>query len=249
MNASELTKSLAGYNTTVNDVTNTIASAIRPLALILISIFFLIEMDSWWKTMKQEGGGLTSELWIEVAIKYLIAYMLVMMSGRIFGAILELSNIAIKLIDHVLPASSVDFRIELGNIKGWFLKNVISFIGGLTQYGAKFSTKLIVMMRFFQMYILKAIAPLLVAFFVSDVTRPTAINILKYFGAAAFQGVLVFVIIRLYPALVTSDLFSLNVTGTWESWETAFTSIAKGIIFIFLLWGSQRQARSLLGVM
>lgn len=61
MNASELTKSLAGYNSTVNDTANAIASATRPLAIIIISIFFLIEMDSWWKTMKQEGGGLTSE--------------------------------------------------------------------------------------------------------------------------------------------------------------------------------------------
>lgn len=249
MNASELTKSLAGYNSTVNDTANAIASATRPLAIIIISIFFLIEMDSWWKTMKQEGGGLTSELWMEIAFKYIIAYMLVMMTGRIFGAILEISNIAIKMINHVVPASSVDFNSELGHIKGWFIKNVITFIGGGTQFVAKLSTKLIVMMRFFQMYLLKAIGPLLVAFFVSDITRSTAINILKYFGAAAFQGVLVFIVLRLYPALVTSDLLSINMSGTWESWVTAFTSIAKGIIFIFLLWGSQRQAKSLLGVM
>lgn len=249
MNASELTKSLAGYNSTVNDTANAIASATRPLALIIISIFFLVEMDSWWKTMKQEGGGLTSELWMEVAFKYIIAYMLVMMTGRIFGAILEISNIAIKLIDHVVPASSVDYNAELGHIKGWFLKNVISLIGGGTEFVAKLSTKLIVMMRFFQMYILKAIGPLLVAFFVSDVTRPTTINILKHFGVAAFQGIIVFVILRLYPSLVTNDLLSINMSGTWTNLITAFVSIAKGIIFIFLLWGSQRQAKSLIGVM
>lgn len=249
MDVAELTKSLAEYNSTVNDMAMSIAKATQPMALIIIGICFLIEMDSWWRYMKQEGTGLTSELWLEVAFKYVLAYFLVMMSSQIFDAMLELTNLIVKGINHILPQVNESFNVDLGKIKGWFIKQVLKFIGGGVSYIAKLSTKLIVMMRAFQMYVLKACGPLLVAFFMSDATRSIAINLLKMFGATAFQGILVFIIIRIYPALVTSDLLSVNMSGTFESWMTALSSISKGVIFIFMLFGSQKLAKSLIGSM
>lgn len=249
MDVAELTKSLAEYNSTVNDMAMSIAKATQPMALIIIGICFLIEMDSWWRYMKQEGTGLTSELWLEVAFKYVIAYFLVMMSSQIFDAMLELTNIIVKGVNHILPQVNESFNVDLGKIKGWFIKQVLKFIGGGVSYIAKLSTKLIVMMRAFQMYLLKACGPLLVAFFMADATRSIAINLLKMFGATAFQGILVFIIIRIYPALVTSDLLSVNMSGTFESWMTALSSIAKGVIFIFMLFGSQKLAKNLIGSM
>lgn len=247
MDVAELTKSLAEYNSTVNDMAMSIAKATQPMALIIIGICFLIEMDSWWRYMKQEGTGLTSELWLEVAFKYVLAYFLVMMSSQIFDAMLEMTNLIVKGINHILPQVNESFNVDLGKIKGWFIKQVLKFIGGGVSYIAKLSTKLIVMMRAFQMYVLKACGPLLVAFFMSDATRSIAINLLKMFGATAFQGILVFIIIRIYPTLVTSDLLSVNMSGTFESWMTALSSIAKGVIFIFMLFGSQKLAKSLIG--
>lgn len=249
MDVAELTKSLAEYNSTVNDMAMSIAKATQPMALIIIGICFLIEMDSWWRYMKQEGTGLTSELWLEVAFKYVLAYFLVMMSSQIFDAMLEMTNMIVKGINHILPQVNESFNVDLGKIKGWFIKQVLKFIGGGVSYIAKLSTKLIVMMRAFQMYVLKACGPLLVAFFMADTTRSIAINLLKMFGATAFQGILVFIIIRIYPALVTSDLLSVNMSGTFESWMTALSSIAKGVIFIFMLFGSQKLAKSLIGSM
>lgn len=249
MDVAELTKSLAEYNSTVNDMAMSIAKATQPMALIIIGICFLIEMDSWWRYMKQEGTGLTSELWLEVAFKYVLAYFLVMMSSQIFDAMLELTNLIVKGINHILPQVNESFNVDLGKIKGWFIKQVLKFIGGGVSYIAKLSTKLIVMMRAFQMYVLKACGPLLVAFFMSNATRSIAINLLKMFGATAFQGILVFIIIRIYPALVTSDLLSVNMSGTFESWMTALSSISKGVIFIFMLFGSQKLAKSLIGSM
>ncbi|HGD2217695.1 TPA: hypothetical protein ACJSA3_001414 [Streptococcus agalactiae] len=249
MDVAELTKSLAEYNSTVNDMAMSIAKATQPMALIIIGICFLIEMDSWWRYMKQEGTGLTSELWLEVAFKYVLAYFLVMMSSQIFDAMLELTNIIVKGVNHILPQVNESFNVDLGKIKGWFIKQILWFIGGGVEFIAKLSTKLIVMMRAFQMYVLKACGPLLVAFFMADATRSIAINLLKMFGATAFQGILVFIIIRIYPALVTSDLLSVNMSGTFENWMTALSSIAKGIIFIFMLFGSQKLAKSLIGSM
>lgn len=245
----DLTKSLSQYNVTADQVSNSIAKGLIPLALVMISIFFLVEMDSWWKTLKQEGGGLTSELWLEVAFKYLIAYFLVMMSSQILGAMLELVNIAIKIMNHIAPLKTQPYDVNIDHIKGWAIKQIIKVIGGTTYYIAGISVKLVTLLRFLQMYLLKALAPLLVALFISDSTRSIAINVMKYFAAAAFQGILLFLSVRLFTAIVTDDLLSLNMTGVFESWGTAFASIGKGVIFIFMIWGSQKVSKQLIGLL
>ena len=95
------------------------------------------------------------------------------------------------------------------------------------------------------MYILKAVSPLIVAFFMSEQTRPVAINFLKHFSAYAFQGLLLVIIVKLYPALITDDMLK---AGSGD-WVTAFASIAKSIVYIIALFGSQRLAKSLLNAM
>ncbi|CYU47132.1 TPA: type IV secretion system protein [Streptococcus suis] len=249
MDVNELTKNLSQYSPILNGTVNQVDKAVKPVALVIISIFFLIEMDSWYKYMKQEGGGITRELWMDVAFKYLLAYMLVMLSAPIFDTILEVVNMTLKMVDKAVPASKVSWDAQFDQVEGWFFKHILTFIGGATNYVAQVSTKLIVFMRALEMYLLKAIGSLLVAFFMSDATRSIAINVLKYFGAAAFQSIIVLLIVRFYPVLVTEDLMKVNLQGDLESWGTAFASIGKGIIFIILLWGSQKKAKQLLSAM
>lgn len=243
MNVSELTKSLSSYNSSVNDSVDLVVGATQPLAYVIIGVFFLLEIDSWYKHFKMEGGAITANLWMELAIKYVLAYLLVFYSSAIFDFIVEVFNIAIKLVDGVLPKSKLDFDVKTKGVSGWFLKNVVGLIGKFTNYIANLSTKLLLMMRYFQMYILKALGPLIVAFFMSDSTRPVMINFLKQFAAAALQGFILIIIIRLYPSLVKADILK---AGDGD-YVTAFASIAKGIIFIFMLFGSQRLAKSIMG--
>lgn len=53
------------------------------------------------------------------------------------------------------------------------------------------------------------------------------------------------IIIILYPAIVTDDLLTVASTGAWTS---ALMAIAKGIIYIMMLFGSQRMAKSIMQV-
>ena len=249
MDVSELTKTLSEYSPSVNTAVNNVVSGTKPVALIIITIMFLIEMDSWWKYMKQEGGGLTGELWLDVAYKYILAYILVMMSGQLFDAILDFVNIVLKVIDGIVPESKVSWDAPYNKVKGIFFKNFFNLFGGAVMFIAGLSTKLIVLMRALEMYLLKAVSPLLIAFFMADSTRPIAINVIKHFAAAAFQAVLVLLVVRFYPSIVTDDLLKINTSGLIATWVNAFAAIGKGIIFIILLWGSQRKAKALLGAM
>ncbi|WP_375708953.1 hypothetical protein PJ261_02270 [Streptococcus dysgalactiae] len=249
MDVDILTKSLSEYSPTVNATTDLIVTAVRPIGLILVSIFFLIEMDALYKYLKQEGAGFTQEVWMVMAVKYILAYLLVMMSSQIFDAILELTTLILKNINHVVPMSKVSYDVELNKVKGAVIKQFFKIVAGTVQYVSIISTKLIIMMCYFEMYLLKAIGPLIIAFFMADATRNIAVNILKMFGAVAFQLVIIFIVIRLFPVLVTDDLLKVKMSGGLESWGIAFASIAKGIIFIFLLFGSQKKAKSLLNAM
>ncbi|HFR3955394.1 TPA: hypothetical protein ACHVIS_001840, partial [Streptococcus suis] len=75
--------------------------------------------------------------------------------------------------------------------------------------------------------------------------RPVCLGFLKHYAAAALQGLVLVVVIMLYPAIVTDDLLTVARTGAWTS---ALMAIGKGIIYIIMLFGSQRMAKSIMQV-
>ncbi|MFS9128596.1 type IV secretion system protein [Streptococcus anginosus] len=240
-----VTKSLAEYSPTVNQYADKIGNALLPVAAIMILTFFLVDIFSWNKRLGQEGGSLTVQLWMEVALGYVIAFLLVYNISPIFDFIVLIFNKGIVLVNSVLPKNVFKTDMDTSGISGWIMKQVVKLVGDVTQFIADISTNLLVFMRFFQMYLLKAVAPLIVAFFMSEQTRSVAINFLRHFAAYAFQGLLLVIIIKLYPAFVTDDMFKASEGNA----VTAFASIAKGIVYIICLFGSQRLAKTLLNAM
>lgn len=240
-----IAKSLAEYSPTVNDYATKINTALLPVASIIILTFFLVDVLSWNKRLGQEGGGLTVQLWMEITLSYVIAFILVYYTAEIFDVIVYVFNQAIGLVLKVLPIKDFDIKIETSGISGWVMKQVVKMVGEATQYVANISTNILVFIRFFQMYILKAVAPLIVAFFMSEQTRQMAINFIKLFAAYALQGLLLVIIVLIYTGLVTDAMFKAGDGNLAE----AFASLAKGIVYIFTLFSSQRLAKSLLNAM
>ena len=94
----ELTKTLGGYNKTVNSSINSINKSLMAIGYILVSVVFLIEMLSWYRFIRNQGGEMTWKLFLEVAVKYFIANFLVAQSGAILNAIMWFTNGVTKLI-------------------------------------------------------------------------------------------------------------------------------------------------------
>ncbi|MCF1634102.1 type IV secretion system protein [Streptococcus suis] len=240
-----ITNSLAEYSSTVNQYADKIGNALLPVASILILTFFLFDIMSWNRRLGQEGGSLTVQLWMEVALGYVIAFILVYNFSEIFDFIVLVFNKGIALVNGILPKNTFKSDMDTSGISGWISKQVVNLIGKFTELIADVIAKLLVFMRFFQMYILKAVGPLIIAFFMSEQTRQIAINFFKLFASYALQGLLLVIIVKLYPALVTDDLFKASD----GDWATAFASIAKSIVYIIALFGSQRLAKTLLNAM
>jgi hypothetical protein len=243
----ELTSSLSSYSSATNQAVNMMADAVRPIGYILLGLFFWFEMASWSQMVKSRGGALTQKIWLEALMKYLFAFIMLSASSQICDAILELLNIVVKVIAHVTPTIKTTIDSNISGGKGWFEKQIIGFVGFIVGKVSNIILGIIVFLRYLDLYMLKAIAPLLVAFFMMDSLRSVTINFLKYFAASAFIGVILIIVSVVYDSIVAADILKVT-TGSSDSWGTAFASIAKGVIYIFVMIGSGRKAKQLLGV-
>lgn len=243
----ELTSSLSSYSSATNQAVNMMADAVRPIGYILLGLFFWFEMASWSQMVKSRGGALTQKIWLEALMKYLFAFIMLSASSQICDAILELLNIVVKVIAHVTPTIKTTIDSNISGGKGWFEKQIIGFVGFIVGKVSNIILGIIVFLRYLDLYMLKAIAPLLVAFFMMDSLRSVTINFLKYFAASAFIGVILIIVSVVYDSIVAADILKVT-TGSSDSWGTAFASIVKGVIYIFVMIGSGRKAKQLLGV-
>ena len=243
----ELTSSLSSYSSATNQAVNMMADAVRPIGYILLGLFFWFEMASWSQMVKSRGGALTQKIWLEALMKYLFALIMISASSQICDAILELLNIVVKVIAHVTPTVKTTIDSNISGGKGWFEKQIIGFVGFVVGKVSNVILGIIVFLRYLDLYMLKAIAPLLVAFFMMDSLRSVTINFLKHFAASALIGVILIIVSVVYDSIVATDLLKVT-TGSSDSWGTAFASIAKGVIYIFVMVGSSRKAKQLLGV-
>ena len=243
----ELTGSLSSYSSATNQAVNMMADAVRPIGYILLGLFFWFEMASWSQMVKSRGGALTQKIWLEALMKYLFALIMISASSQICDAILELLNIIVKVIAHVTPTVKTTIDSNISGGKGWFEKQIIGFVGFIVGKVSNIILGIIVFLRYLDLYMLKALAPLLVAFFMMDSLRSVTINFLKYFAASALIGVILIIVSVVYDSIVAADILKVT-TGSSDSWGTAFASIAKGVIYIFVMVGSSRKAKQLLGV-
>lgn len=248
MDVGKLIQSMNDYAPSAHAVMDAMATALRPVAFILLSIFLLLELTERSAELKLEGGAMTPKVLGEIVFYYFVAFILVWQSQTIINSILWAGNALVGVADKVVPAKDISQAMDMGSIKGGFVRKFFNIIGGGAFLIADIITSILVMMRYYQMYIAGTIAPVMVAFFANRSLRSIAVNFLKLVGAYALQGLVMLIIIRLYPYIVTEDTIKFVSSSGWDSWKIAFGSIAQAIIYIMILTGSNRYIKQLMGV-
>ena len=240
----QLTMSLKDYNATANELMEIVSGSMGKVAILLLLLFMGINLMNWHQQLKSNGGELSFQLWIEEILKYAIALFFIIYVDAIFDALSWLFNVIIKLVakNATVPFSSEapDFK-GLGAMEKWFFKIVY----GVVDFVGQISTKLLILLRSFTLYTYKGIAKIIVACYMVDSLRPICFGFFKLYIAAILQGLILVVVIMLYPAIVTNDILTVDKTGAWTS---ALVAIAKGIIYIIMLFGSQRMAKNIMQV-
>lgn len=244
---SELTKGLGSYNSSVNNSMTAINKSLMAIGYILVSILFLLELLSWYRFIRNQGGEMSWKLFLEVAVKYFIAYFLVSQSGAILNAILWFTNGVTKLIGVDLSGDNMFEFVWLkkGNLGVRILVNGLAAIAGV---GAMISIKVMVLLRFIELYFYKAIAPVIVAFWMGDDTRHIAKNFLKTFGAIALQSAVIVLLLAIWQGLNIDAVIKISKDSWVGAFAAGFSYIGKCIVYLILLFGSQRKAKQLLQV-
>lgn len=243
---SELTESLGNYNKTVNSSIGAINKSLMAIGYILVSILFLIELLSWYRFIRNQGGEMTWKLFLEAAVKYFIAYFLVSQSGAVLNAIMWFANGVAKLIGVDFKGAGFQYvPIKHGK---YGIRLMIDGIGFIVGAAATLSLRVIVLLRFIELYFFKAIAPIIVAFWIGDNTRHIAINFLKTFGAVALQGAVIILLLAIWQGFRVDTLVQLDKDSWLGAYASGFSYIGKCVVFLILLIGSQRKAKQLLNV-
>lgn len=240
----QLTMSLKDYNPTAYQLMENVSGSMETVAILLLLLFMVINLMNWNQQLKSNGGELTLQLWIEEILKYTIALFLILYVDEIFDSLSWLFNVIIKMVAN---AGLDPYKAKTPNFKGVnaIAKAMLQIVYWVVDFIGQISTKLLILLRSFTLYTYKGIAKIIVACYLMDSLRPICFGFFKLYIAAVLQGLILVIIIILYPAIVTDDLLTVASTGAWTS---ALMAIAKGIIYIMMLFGSQRMAKSIMQV-
>ena len=241
----QLTMSLKDYNATAYQLMETVSGSMEKVAILLLLLFMGINLMNWHQHLKSNGGELSFQLWIEEILKYAIALFFILYVDAIFDTLTWLFNVIIKSIASLgIKEIKNDAEFSLTNLN-WMAKSMLQFVYNVVDFIGQISTKLLILLRSFTLYTYKGIAKIIVACYMVDSLRPICLGFFKLYIAAVLQGLILVVVIMLYPAIVTNDLLTVDKTGAWTS---ALVAIAKGIIYIIMLFGSQRMAKNIMQV-
>lgn len=246
---SDFSKSLPEFGPTADKLATSANQSLLALGLILLGLFFLLELMSWNQHMKSRGNGLTKKLWLEIGFKYLVAFVLIVYSAPILDGLGWILNGAIRLVlkgIQMINPADLEYKFEISGVRG-AIKGMIVFVGQGTEVVANVVVYIVNFLRYLELYVLKAIAPVLIACFMSDTLRSIAINFFKTYASYFILALLMTLVSIIYPAMITDDLLKLAIPDA-NAAQLAFMSIAKGIIYIMAIVGTGRKAKQLLGV-
>ena len=249
----QLLSSLDEYNPVVNQFVEKITKGLVPVAMIILSILLYLELADMNQRMRVEQGRISNEIFLSVAWKYLIGFFLILYSDEIFDSIVWFTNAIGNIISKITTNKS-ELKFVVPEVKGkvkTMQKMILEGMKALayfTNWFAEMVTKVLVFLRAVELYIFKAAAPVLVAFYVSEEWRPITTRFIKLFAAIAIQGFLIIIILKIYPALIANDMFHIAANGSWqENLADMFTCLLRSFVFIFVLIGSQRKAKEWMG--
>lgn len=252
-----LETSVASYNSTAYDFAQTVnATAVKPVAASILAIILVLELARI--STRYEGDSKSGTQVAAAAIlKAVLVVVAIQNVDLILAAINEVGELIIADTSELTPdvtsagvsdtireavndMSTID---KAGLMLVLFIPWLLSILGGV-------ALKIVIFIRFAEIYILSAAATLPLVFMAHPETKSIAVGYLRRYGGAVLHGAMIIIIVAIYSAFqfdgidlgaVTSD----NLLSTMVS--NIGLLIAGPVFFLFLVFGSGRLARSMLG--
>lgn len=195
-------------------------AVINPLATIVLLIFFAVAMFSIFRTVGETEAGI--DIWKIVLAYLMLAFgmILIQYTTQILIFIYGLGLFGIEgVLDVASSSGTLSFEPVPDSVENWGLLMfmlLIGFICMLASIAVMFITYATILIRSIQLYVYTVIAPIPLAFFVSDSSRSVATNFLKKYCALVLTG-FILALLFVFMAAVIGNTSVTTVPDTTEN--------------------------------
>ncbi|VDG75783.1 Uncharacterised protein [Actinobaculum suis] len=255
--AQSLRTSIIEYNESAyHFAQNVNTAAVKPVAAVIVGIILVLELAriSIRYTGEQKAAtqvvcvALVKSALLIIAIQH-TDLILAAMNGAGDAIIGATSDLTPAVTDQQLP-ESLRQAVEDTSMMDKAGLMLVLFIPWLLAAVGSIAVKIVVFIRFAELYVLSAAATLPMAFLGNPDTKSIAIGFLKRYGGVVLHGVMIVIIIAVYSSFQFSgiDLAGLTGDNLLSELTKNFGALIGGpVVFMYLLFGSGRLARSMLG--
>ena len=217
------------------------------------AVVLVLEFSKMAKKIANSGGAMTFEAIAPMIVSYIMVAVVITNTTVIVEAILAVASHIIEGVAGVVSHGGTTYETVSGlkgsGIIGKLIVGFFAILIWLVRLVSVMVVNLLITIRFIQLYLMIPFAPLTIPTFLSDDWRSVGIGYLKNIMVYALQGVLIFLNISLVPLFESAGKLGLsNGAGVMETLATAFGGLVQAILLIIALVGSQRTARSILGM-
>lgn len=259
-NDDALTGSMSAFMPQLYTYTKTIMeSVVLPVAYVILSLFFVLELYKASIRIEGSGGGtqLGAEMIFRVMFKMILCKVAVDSVPLILNAIYEISTHITTGVAGIMGGGSmsgggidtVALEPMIDALGFWtgLVVLVICFIIFLVVLIAVALANIIIVCRFFELYVYFAISPIPIATMPSDEMSQIGKSFLKSFAAVCIQGTLIFIVLSFYPILFNSAF--LDSSNTSSIWGILIGVIGYAIVLILAIFSTNKWSKSLCNAM
>lgn len=202
---------------------------------------------------KISGGAMTFEAVAPMIVSYIMVAVVITHTTVIVEAILAVASHMIEQAAGVVAHGGATYDTISGlkgtGIIGKMIIGLFAILIWLVRMASALAVNILIAIRFIQLYLMIPFAPITIPTFLSDDWRSVGIGYLKNIMVYAIQGVLIFLIVSLVPLFESAGKIAVsNGSGVMESLAIMFGGLVQAILLIIALVGSQRTARSIVGM-
>lgn len=248
------TSSLSDFHSGLYDYIYAIATTIvQPIAYVILALFLMTELvRAAQKTegMSTNAGMLGTQIPFTALVKALITKTVIDYTPLIMNAIFEVfAYIGSKIQTYSISGYVADFtalEAELTGLSFWSLLGafILIIITALIMLITTVVASLISTVRMVELYIYFAVAPIPLATFPSDELSQIGKNFLKSFAAVSLQGVLIIIVLNMFPVLATSIS-----TSEGDLYLQIGQLLGYSLLLLISLFSTQRWAKSICNAM
>lgn len=269
-----LTQNMGEYSDSTLSWVNTIVSnATLSVGIYLVGILLILDIVKMFEKVNSSNGGVvTLKMFQGLAFRATVGGAMVALSSQILHFILLIgigfanliSNFAGDTLDVFVTPNvevSTDALSILGNLVGALLNPtdaikkaifvlILMIVGMIVTLLAYLMVWVLLMLRFFQLYVMLALMPIPMASFASEEHDHIGKSYLKKVLAYAFQPAVIMIVFAVYHFLskITLDLTGLGNSLDLSSDAAFFKNLILAIVFIIVLWQTHKKSSELFGV-